>query len=731
MKAPALEYVYTRLPSTTCIRLVEFVPSPAGEVAISLSAVELDNAPSFNALSYTWGDPQCPYIDPGPGAPREESYLQATRTIRCDGARFPVRPNLFYVLQRLRTAGTDVPHQRFIWIDAICIDQSSVSERSSQVRLMAHIYESAECVIAWTGPADDTSVDAISAISRLARAITLPQSVDQVHALRKRFAGVTEADFFDVSAYETKLGIRHMTKRDWLALLSFLYRPYFGRVWVVQEITLARHIVLLCGHLRLAWSDFAAAVFCLFGLPQWVVLLNREILRTWIAPGSPEYATFYRLRDGDPRESTFPFAAMSLVRARVYLRADLPEGAKTPKTFGLRALLSQHRSTAATDPRDKVFALLSFADASKPPLTDPEAHAAAADYNLPVEAVYIRLARLQIRSFGDLRILEHREAGHMRALQGLPSWVPDYSISQVPYNMSSDVPNCGWKASGDEKCLADGGDLGDPFLTVRGRRVGVVGKVSLSGLGGAMQTVIWGSMFDMVAELPWARFVDSRQREHLDNPDDLSLRESIDVGSLPTPMEVFARTVTYDVLQSQSPAPADALRDGFLAYAAEKYLIAWNGYRRKLVGRWHRFNITHFDRSPGERRCSPILAAFRGEPPGSAYSPRAFLDKAAEYTYDPLSNGANPMSGGFERQSQRSMSCRVLFCTDGGLLLGLGPAEMRAGDELWVLSGAKTPSILRPTASGRYRFLGETFVYGMMYGQALALFPDACDIVLE
>jgi len=261
----------------------------------------------------------------------------------------------------------------------------------------------------------------------------------------------------------------------------------------------------------------------------------------------------------------------------------------------------------------------------------------------------------------------------------------------------------------------------------------------------------------MVANLPWSRFIDTRLLKYPENPGDQTLRESVDVNLLPTPLEVFARTVTRDVLDSQSPAPADALRSEFLAYTVEKYSISWAGYgkagdptrslRQRLVGRWHRFNINQFDRSPGERRCTPILAAIRGEPPGSNYNVQAFLDKIQEYANTLVASQqisatgsryasdtfrpANYMNGGFKRQAQRSMASRVLFCTDDGLLLGLGPAEMQAGDELWVLSGAKTPSVLRPTATGRYRFLGEAFVYGLMHGQALALFPERWDIVLE
>ena len=228
-------------------------------------------------------------------------------------------------------------------------------------------------------------------------------------------------------------------------------------------------------------------------------------------------------------------------------------------------------------------------------------------------------------------------------------------------------------------------------------------------------------------------------------------------------MEVLARTVIRDVLESQSPAPADALQSQFLAFVAEKYSVAWKGYgkhgeagrslRERLIGRLHRFNITHFNRSPGERRLTPLLQALHMEPPESRYSTRCFLETVIEYAshqadvqeategpensvvtggrrYNFFSE-SNPPNGKFWRQSELSMACRVVFRTEGGLFLGLGPADMRAGDEVWVLAGADTPVILRPLAMQRHSFVGEAFVYGMMHGQALKLFPYAQDVVLE
>lgn len=89
------------------------------------------------------------------------------------------------------------------------------------------------------------------------------------------------------------------------------------------------------------------------------------------------------------------------------------------------------------------------------------------------------------------------------------------------------------------------------------------------------------------------------------------------------------------------------------------------------------------------------------------------------------------MGNEFQRQAEISMSCRRAFRVDGGLLLGLGPADMDVGDQVWVLSGADTPAILRPSPSGCHRLMGEALVYGMMHGQAATQWTDLQVVVLE
>ena len=59
---------------------------------------------------------------------------------------------------------------------------------------------------------------------------------------------------------------------------------------------------------------------------------------------------------------------------------------------------------------------------------------------------------------------------------------------------------------------------------------------------------------------------------------------------------------------------------------------------------------------------------------------------------------------------------RVYFRT--GSTLGTGQPSIRVGDQIWFLYCALAPVVLRPLANGKYRFMGEAYVHGVMYGEA-------------
>jgi hypothetical protein len=131
------------------IRLLALEPGEWSEtISGTLSSFSLDNAPSYDALSYVWGNPAF------------------TRNILLDGYAFPVTINLESALRYLRHPRRSSREPRVVWIDAICIDQQNLEERSSQILLMRQVFQSAKMVLVWLGEATNQSRDAFQLIQK-------------------------------------------------------------------------------------------------------------------------------------------------------------------------------------------------------------------------------------------------------------------------------------------------------------------------------------------------------------------------------------------------------------------------------------------------------------------------------------------------------------------------------------------------------------------------------------
>lgn len=186
-------------------RLVRLLPgNPDDPIKCTLHAVDLHKVADAEALSYRWGS------------------MSTSRTISIDKVSFTVTENLFQALIHLR----NVENERVLWVDAICINQSDINERNHQVQQMADIYSQARLVIAWLGPESEASRAAFQ---------------------------------FLAYCYHRPRDRRDMTEdRGWDALENIYHRDYWKRVWIVQEICLAREVIIVCGHTQIPWTYITA-----------------------------------------------------------------------------------------------------------------------------------------------------------------------------------------------------------------------------------------------------------------------------------------------------------------------------------------------------------------------------------------------------------------------------------------------------------------------------------------
>jgi hypothetical protein len=134
--------------------------------------------------------------------------------------------------------------RKHIWIDAICIDQDNLAERSGQVKIMDQIYRAADAVLIWLGPQDGYARQAFRTITILSKA---PASAAKAFRLSAQL---------ESSQYEA-LGMEPITPSNWYSLYALFERHWFRRAWIIQEVALAKAAVVfaaVCGFLGCPWS---------------------------------------------------------------------------------------------------------------------------------------------------------------------------------------------------------------------------------------------------------------------------------------------------------------------------------------------------------------------------------------------------------------------------------------------------------------------------------------------
>lgn len=172
------------------------------------------NRVDYEALSWCWGSDEPRYalkIEDG-----NNTY------------KFKVKRELALALKYLR-----YKHKvRWLWIDAICINQGDPEERNHQVQMMSRIYTRAKRVCVWLG---EHTEDSKMAIEFIRKEVMVLNNFDKICS-DKRYT------------------------RKWQALQMLMQTEWFSRRWVVQEIALAKRATVYCGNDSMPWKDFAIAV---------------------------------------------------------------------------------------------------------------------------------------------------------------------------------------------------------------------------------------------------------------------------------------------------------------------------------------------------------------------------------------------------------------------------------------------------------------------------------------
>ncbi|PYH67918.1 HET domain-containing protein [Aspergillus vadensis CBS 113365] len=360
MMANTAGFIHTVLPSNGhYIRLFKFESTaPEEPLRLSLKTCKFAEKPDHNSLSYEWGT------------------TAADQPILVNDRLFFIRENLYNFLKVL--AGSAY-RDTYFFADAICINQNNISERNTQVQRMGDLFADAENVLVWLGPA--------TAESDLIFDVCIDLTVNKTIA-------------------PTKLG-KNKAQID--ALDTIYQRSYWTRLWIIQELFLARNIILFCGSKSTAWSAFKQ-------LPRW----NK--------------------RDFALGGFTGVDMVLESTPAGRHARDILDEldkrgqGRSTCTKMGLVDMILKYGLAQCSDVRDHVYGLLGLASVSCASSKAEEGRGLGVivDYSESPMCLFVRLLRTMPRelrigtALGLFNVLELQRASESAIIGS----IPDIDLSQ-------------------------------------------------------------------------------------------------------------------------------------------------------------------------------------------------------------------------------------------------------------------------------------------------------------
>lgn len=416
------------------------------QLSCTLHYEPLNKEVEYVALSYTWGDPTnqvCILVDGQPHCVTR-SLFTALRRFRqlCAEERSFSNGDGDFTFHFYREGSM------YIWADALCINQKDNIEKMTEIPRMREVYTYCTRVCVWLGENDDdddNGDDARNGDSSEA-AVSLEEIAQWLGS--SMFGEDIPRDIFDTKAEDkTKMqqqvrdhfGTRTDAFLDkWCKLAS---RPWFGRVWVIQEVALPEEEpILIAGGCMLGFERFTR--------PCQVIMLMQ-------------------LSRLSPTER-IPMAHAALILSRAHAQ-DRPVETEVEledrwdafgRAFGKALLRQGWHSFGATNPHDYLYSMIGLCGGGA--LLPPEL---VPDYAKTFPQVCEDYARCIIQATGSVAILGRSYNYLYLDYEGYmdrPLWVPDFRASQQRVNVWNDV---------DPSNVSF---VGDKFLRVRGFSVGTV-----------------------------------------------------------------------------------------------------------------------------------------------------------------------------------------------------------------------------------------------------------------
>ncbi|RAQ99947.1 heterokaryon incompatibility protein [Stemphylium lycopersici] len=597
------------------IRVLDLLPglSPS-PIHCNLRIVNLDGDIAYEALSYVWGSPP------------------SRKTIHISNAPIEVTPNLYNALLRLR----DPVKKRVLWVDQICINQWDVEEKASQVAMMRDIYRKCRHCVIWLGevPYDEYKIGEADARAVFDFLKSVASGWDQRISASDDYMTHVHVQNADADALPTlfESSDAGSAARRAFAAFAMYGNPWWERVWTIQESILPQSATFLWGPLSVSRQDVFDTVQRLRGDRLYSFPLDFQKQRVFHTPllrslFHPVFG-FLRSREGEAELDTF--------------------------------MRWRHRK--ATDPRDKVYALLGLLPPKPGVAILP--HASACSYSTPAPILFAKATRDLLVAEKDLRsLVASSEMVHITP--GLPTWAIDFACSNRVGKRQLRWWNHSHRYREFNACSSH-----------------------------AARTNLVDPAFDIQDASDWR----------------MLCLEGVLVDTVSLVNSIY--TVSDD-------ADLDYQRIASTISSAELLLQSYLASHPSLK--------TH--PSGDDEYATALWRTLIGDLIMAEYP----LGRAKESNSEDYFQLRNALASQQSSSTSRpSVLENVLFSSLCGMVpnhaffimekghLGMGPPDMRLGDQVWVLHGGNVPFVMRERLQGDgLHLVGDAYVHGIMDGQAV------------
>ncbi|KAK4230331.1 heterokaryon incompatibility protein-domain-containing protein [Podospora fimiseda] len=801
------------------IRLLRVCPaSNGGDIPTCyIYRVNITHKWTYSALSYCWGDLRdtkpikLGFCDQHLLQHDDKVHHQANPTLHTFNATRTLH-NALEAFQLTKFEG-------FLWVDALCINQGDVEERSYQVKLMKDIYQGASAVEVWLGgdltkesevlrPEDDLLSDSIitnldqentpdkaedwanqeinrEEMSRLTpqrftgrlnahpltrfvwviliRSGTLPigddeESVRQREEIFEILVG-KDSPYFDSIIlligdrfdHEVPAGLQNKA-----SVAELLYRTeelsnnnWFRRIWVIQEVVYSQKTFVRHSNVRIGWFSMMNLVR-IGSLARDAEFLKTGELRPRHKNGRVvERGAFALLYGGGgdigmPRlwtQGLIPQVSPDWKVDTEYIYTMLPSLSPIEVIFQTGIFMS-------TDPRDRLFGILSLIPSAKSFLPDYTKSLAE------ISTSFTRWYAQTVKSWDILSLCHPRDRRAWLVFKTSPSWAVDFRHDYgvlPPFALRKRSDNSPMFSAGIAPGITAGllettKDQDYPRITLTGCIVGEVVK-------------IWNPMSTGISKLPhpslWSRLEE----------------ESDSLSNNNKPFNPLASSMS--LLLPNGPSLNHPVHDYFKKVNIQRWNKAIAGHADKLLrSLWQVYSsssgFTHGTQQSHAYTTDDILpdhslsashlqSSFQTLITGIALVTGSETADAAKLLSLTLNDNTSQQQFPFictnmaSRTAESSTSSASLasdfvlraddwslFITDDGRV-GIGHAHTHIGDKVLIPHGGSVPYVIREKVpkervealkrGQEWELIGECFLEGRMHAGVLKdpLYDDRLD----